>query len=82
MNERIGQNHSSDQFTLTRVIPARKARALNLSRILEQALTSILDYLPQENETVSSKSLIERSLPEKALRARGSVRLERRTLNP
>jgi hypothetical protein len=55
---------------------------LNISRITEQALTSILDYLETQNIKPSSESLNERSLPEIALWARSSVRPERRTLNP
>ena len=64
------------------LVEKAKNHNLNLSRITEQALSSILDYLEAQNIKPSSESLNERSLPEKALWARSSVRLERRTLNP
>ena len=60
---------------------ARK-RNLNISRITEQALSSILKYLAQQNECESSISLNACSLPRENAWARSSVRLERRTLNP
>ena len=68
---------------LNRIL-VEKARIhrLNFSKVTEQALSSILDYLETQNIKRSSESLNERSLPEKARWARGSVRLERRTLNP
>jgi Post-segregation antitoxin CcdA len=40
-----------------KILEEARNRNLNISRICEQALGSILDYLPQENRTVSSKSL-------------------------
>lgn len=64
------------------LVEKARIHRLNLSKITEQALSSILDYLETQNIKQSSDSLNERSLPEKARWARGSVRLERRTLNP
>ena len=55
---------------------------LDISRITEQALTSILYYLRQQNKTVSSISLNPCSLQRENGWARSSVRLERLTLNP
>ncbi len=60
---------------------ARKHK-LNLSRITEQALNSILDYLNTQNPTESSKFLSEGSFLKESSWARSSARLERRTLNP
>ena len=64
-------------------ILVEKARIhrLNISRITEQALSSILDYLETQNIETSSDSLNERSLPKKALRAGSSAWHERRIRN-
>ena len=59
-----------------------KNHRLNLSRITEQALSSILDYLESQTIKTSSNLLTEGSSLEETSRARSSVRLERRTLNP
>ena len=40
-----------------RLLAEARKRNLNLSRILEQALESILEYVQPQNESVSSKSL-------------------------
>jgi hypothetical protein len=45
------------------VVEEARKRNLNISRICEQALLSILDYYPQETETESSKFLTECSFP-------------------
>ncbi len=65
-----GKNHSKTASKTTVSIylnknlveNARKHR-LNLSKITEQALNSILDYLTQQDESESSKSLNPCSLP-------------------
>jgi hypothetical protein len=49
---------------------------LNLSRITEQALSSILDYLEAQNPSESSKFLDEASFPKKAQWAGSSARIE------
>ena len=64
-----------------RLLEEARNRNLNLSRIFEQALASILDYIPQENTTVSSKSLTLGSLQEKRFWAGSSVWHERRIRN-
>jgi Post-segregation antitoxin CcdA len=64
------------------LVEKARIHKLNLSRIMEQALNSILDYMETPNQTVSSKSLNPCSLPRENGWARSSVRLERRTLNP
>ena len=51
---------------------ARK-HGLNLSRITEQALTSILDYLETQNQTESSKFLSAGSFLKESARAGSSV---------
>ena len=77
------ENKTTVSLYLNRILVERaRIHRLNLSKITEQALPSILDYLETQNIKRSSDSLNERSLPEKARWARGSVRLERRTLNP
>ena len=57
-------------------------RDLDINRICEQALQSIIYYMPQQDETESSKFLTVGSFLKETTRARSSVRLERRTLNP
>ena len=64
------------------LIAETRKRNLNISRITEQALSSILEYLAQQNTTESSKFLTVGSFLKETTRARSSVRLERRTLNP
>ena len=59
---------------------ARK-RNLNLSRIMEQALSSILDYIETQNIKPSSESLTEGSLQRETSRAGSSVWHERRIRN-
>ena len=54
---------------------ARKHR-LNISRITEQALSSILDYLEAQNRSESSKFLSKASFPKKVQGAGSSVRIE------
>ncbi len=55
---------------------------IDISRIIEQALSSITDYMQIQNETESSLFLSGGSFLKEATWARSSVRLERRTLNP
>ena len=64
------------------LVERAKNHRLNLSRIMEQALSSILDYLESQTIKTSSNLLTEGSSLEETSRARSSVRLERRTLNP
>ena len=64
------------------ILEEARNRNLNISRICEQALASIIDYIPNENRTEGSNSSYSRFFSERNSRARGSVRLERRTLNP
>ena len=56
---------------------ARKHK-LNISKICEQALTSILEYLAQQNKTESSISVLNRRSFQKESRAGSSVWYERR----
>ena len=46
-----------------KLVEKARNRSLNLSRITEQALSSILDYLEAENIKQSSESLTQGSLP-------------------
>ena len=84
-----GKSHNKTETKTTvslylnkELVEKARKRKLNLSRITEQALSSIIDYLETQNIKPSLESLNERSLPQKAPWARSSVRLERRTLNP
>ena len=52
-----------------------RERGLNISRITEQALLSILDYLETQNTTKNSKFLNERSFQKKVLGAGSLARL-------
>ena len=92
---RVGYSSESIQNTRVKLIRktvgitlpqslVKKARKhkLNISRITEQALNSILDYLESPNKTESSKFLNSRSFLKESEWARSSARLERRTLNP
>ena len=63
------------------ILAEARNRNLNLSRICEQALGAILDYIPQENTTKSSKSLNGCSLPRENPRAGSSAWYERRIRN-
>jgi RNase P protein component len=56
---------------------ARK-RNLNISRITEEALSSILDYIQPSESSI----FLTRGSFQKETRARSSARPERRTLNP
>ena len=58
-----------------------REQVLDISRICEQAPASILDYVPQENTTVSSKSLALGSLQREPTWAGSSVWHERRIRN-
>jgi post-segregation antitoxin (ccd killing protein) len=62
------------------LVEKARIHKLNISRITEQALSSILDYLETQNIETSSESLNERSLPEKAPGAGSSAWYERRIL--
>jgi hypothetical protein len=84
-----GKCHSQTQTKTTlslylnrNLVERAKKRSLNLSRIMEQALSSILDYIESQNIKTSSNLLTDGSSQEETSRARSSVRLERRTLNP
>ena len=59
------------------IIAESRKHRLNISRITEQALTSILDYLAQQNNPESSKFLTVGSFPKETTRAGGSVWYER-----
>jgi post-segregation antitoxin (ccd killing protein) len=50
-----------------RILAEARERNLNISRICEQALTSILEYYPHENETESSKFLSSGSFQKETL---------------
>ena len=64
-----------------RILEEARKRNLNLSRIFEQALTSILEYIPQETRTESSISFLTRGSFPKETRAGSSVWYERRIRN-
>jgi hypothetical protein len=64
-----------------RLLEEARKRNLNLSRIFEQALSSILDYIPKETETESSISFLSRGSFPKESRAGSSVWYERRIRN-
>ena len=66
----------------TYIIEESRNKNLNIRRITEQVLLSILEYYPQETRTESSINFLSRGSFPKESRARSSVRLERRTLNP
>ena len=59
-----------------KVVEKARNHRLNLSRITEQALSSILDYLEAQNRSESSKFLGEASFPKKVQGAGSSVRIE------
>ncbi len=61
-----------------KLVKKTRIHKLNLSRITEQALTSILDYLETQNTTKSSKFLAEASFLKEDSRAGSSVWYERR----
>ena len=60
------------------LIKRTREHGLNISRITEQALSSILDYLETQNNEKSSQFLSEGSFPKKVQRAGSSVWYERR----
>ncbi len=64
------------------LVKTARKRNLNMSRVTEQALNSIIDYLETQNKTESSKFLNSRSFVKESEWARSSARPERRTLNP
>ena len=64
-----------------RILEEARKRNLNLSRIFEQALGSILEYIPQETQTESSISFLNRRSFPKESRAGSSVWYERRIRN-
>jgi hypothetical protein len=59
-----------------KMVEKARNHRLNLSRITEQALSSILDYLEAQNRSESSKFLGEASFPKKVLWAGSSARIE------
>ena len=68
-----GNSHkrSKDKVTVSLylselTVQRAKLRRLNLSRVTEQALSSILDYMDKPNQTESSKFLNERSFPKES----------------
>jgi hypothetical protein len=63
------------------IIAEARNRNLNISRICEQALASILDYLPPLEQTESSISFLNRRSFPKESRAGSSVWYERRIRN-
>ena len=63
------------------ILEEARNRNLNISRICEQALASILEYVQPQNETVSSLSLTGCSLPRENPRAGSSAWYERRIRN-
>ena len=64
------------------LVEEARNHGLNLSKVMENPLKSIIDYMETQNIKPSSMSLNERSLQRESSRARSSARLERRTLNP
>lgn len=63
------------------LIEEARNRNLNISRICEQALESILDYVQPQNQTESSLNFLSRGSFPKESRARSSVRLEQQAHN-
>ena len=64
-----------------KLVERARNNRLNLSRIIEQALSSILDYLETQNQTESSKYLLNRRSFPKESRAGRSVWYDRRVRN-
>ncbi len=64
-----------------KILEKARNRNLNISRICEQALASIIDYIPRQNETASSKFLTGCSLQRENPRADSSAWYERRIRN-
>jgi len=64
------------------LIEEARKRNLNISRICEQALQSILEYMENQNQTESSKYFLTRGSFQKETRARSSARIEHRAFNP
>ena len=64
-----------------KLITEARKRKLNISRICEEALKSILDYYPSQNENENPKYFLDKPFFPKALRARSSARLERQAHN-
>ncbi len=64
------------------ILEEARKRNLNISKVCEQALQSIIDYIQPETRTESSITFLSRGSFPKESRARSSVRPERRTLNP
>ena len=65
-----------------RLIAEARRRNLNISRITEQALSSILDYLQPQHKNESSKYFLGETSFQKKVRARSSARIEHRAFNP
>ncbi|TRO49125.1 hypothetical protein E2P47_01730, partial [Candidatus Bathyarchaeota archaeon] len=65
-----------------KMVEKARNHSLNLSRITEQALSSILDYLEAQNRSESSKFLDETSFPKKVLWAGSSARIEHHPPKP
>jgi hypothetical protein len=78
-----GKHHNKTETKTTvsiylnrKLMEKARNHRLNLSKITEQALSSILDYLEAQNRSESSKFLGEASFPKKVLWAGSSVRIE------
>ena len=83
-----GKNHNKTRNKTTvsvylnrKLVEKARNHRLNLSRITEQALSSILDYLETQNQTESSKYLLNRRSFPKESRAGRSVWYDRRVRN-
>ena len=65
-----------------KLIDEARKKGLNISRICEEALKSILEYMENQNQTESSKYFLTRGSFQKETRARSSARIEHRAFNP
>ncbi|MFQ6068303.1 MAG: type II toxin-antitoxin system CcdA family antitoxin, partial [Candidatus Bathyarchaeia archaeon] len=80
-----GKHHNKIAFKTTvslylskNLVERARKEGLNLSRITEQALTSILDYLESQNDKTSSKFLSTGSFLKESVGAGRSVWYDRR----
>ena len=64
-----------------KLIEEARKKGLNISRICEEALKSVLDYLPSQNENENSKYFLDKPFFPNGQRARSSARLERQAHN-
>ena len=74
VNSRRKQPKTTVGLTINpRILEEARNRNLNLSRIFEQALASILEYIPQETQTESSINFLTRgSLPKETRAGRSA----------